>query len=53
MNKELKQFWIGLGTLLGWYRQCGVFSYAGDTDFITWSKYASKEFTNRLRFNRE
>ncbi len=42
MNKELKHFWIGFGTLLGWYRQCGVFSYAGDLDFITLSKFASK-----------
>ncbi len=30
MNKELKQFWLSDGTLLDWYRQCGVFSYYTD-----------------------
>ncbi len=53
MNEELKQFWISFGTLLGWYRQCGIFSYVNDIDFTTWSKYASEEFTNRVKTNKE
>ena len=36
------QFWIVCGTLLGWYRQCHVTPYTGDTDFATWGRYAQK-----------
>jgi hypothetical protein len=38
MNKKLKQIWILFGILLGWYRECRVFSYATDLGFITWSQ---------------
>jgi len=53
MDKAMKQFWISDGTLLGWYRNCGVFSHFDDIDFATWSKYASENFTQYLMSNKE
>jgi hypothetical protein len=53
MDKDLKQFWISDGTLLGWYRNCGGFAHFDDVDFTTWSKYASEKFTQYLMSNKE
>jgi hypothetical protein len=40
MNPLLIPFFIRSGTLLGWYRQCGVIPYTSDLDSAT---YASEE----------
>ncbi|CAG2176172.1 unnamed protein product, partial [Oppiella nova] len=39
--------YISSGTLLGWYRQCGVIPYTSDLDTATWAMYASNEATDR------
>ena len=36
-------FFIACGTLLGWYRQCGVISYTTDLDTGSWSTYATRD----------
>ncbi|XP_078674570.1 ribitol-5-phosphate transferase FKTN-like isoform X2 [Branchiostoma floridae x Branchiostoma belcheri] len=32
------RFWIGGGTLLGWFRQCGIIPYTKDVDIGIWIK---------------
>ncbi|GFT30497.1 fukutin [Nephila pilipes] len=36
-NPLLMHFWIWSGTMLGWYRQCGVIPYTSDVDFGSWA----------------
>jgi fukutin len=48
MKKMLMPFWISSGTLLGWYRQCGIIPYTSDADFATWSIYASESVTQQF-----
>ncbi|GFW46479.1 fukutin [Trichonephila clavipes] len=36
-NPLLMHFWIWSGTMLGWYRQCGVIPYTSDVDFGAWA----------------
>jgi len=45
-KKLLIPFYISSGTLLGWYRQCGVIPYTSDVDTATWAMYASEQMTN-------
>ena len=45
------EVWIACGTLLGWYRQCTVTPYTGDTDFASWAKYVQNKSTSN--FNAE
>jgi hypothetical protein len=52
MKEFVMPFWIGSGTLLGWYRQCGVIPYISDTDFVTWALYASNEMTDKFAKNK-
>ncbi|CAF1348610.1 unnamed protein product [Adineta ricciae] len=33
LNQLQKHYWIAGGTLLGWYRHCGLIPYTGDADF--------------------
>lgn len=37
LHPELMTFWIMGGTLLGWYRQCGIIPYTTDVDFAAWA----------------
>jgi phosphorylcholine metabolism protein LicD len=38
-----KHYWLSGGTLLGWYRDCGLISYSDDVDFNAWaSEYDDK-----------
>ncbi len=32
-----KQYWLGSGTLLGWYRDCGIIPHTLDIDLYTWA----------------
>jgi hypothetical protein len=52
MKELVMPFWLGSGTLLGWYRQCGVIPYTGDSDFVTWALYASNEMTDKFAKNK-
>jgi len=45
-KKLLIPFYISSGTLLGWYRQCGVIPYTSDVDTATWAIYASEQTTD-------
>lgn len=42
-------FWIGSGTLLGWYRQCGVIPYVSDVDFAVWIRDFDTEFDQYIK----
>lgn len=52
LTKQLMMvFWLANGTLLGWYRQCGIISYTTDLDFATWASNAKQSVTSRLMHN--
>ncbi|GFQ75697.1 fukutin [Trichonephila clavata] len=36
-HPHLMDFWLTSGTLLGWFRECGVISYTTDVDFGMWA----------------
>ncbi|GIX99852.1 fukutin [Caerostris darwini] len=38
LHPYLIDFWLTSGTLLGWYRECGMISYTTDVDFGMWAK---------------
>ncbi|KAG8192762.1 hypothetical protein JTE90_009782 [Oedothorax gibbosus] len=38
LNPLLIHFWIWSGTMLGWYRECGVIPYTSDVDFAAWAE---------------
>ena len=40
-----KRYWLTSGTLLGWYRHCGIIPYTTDMDF----SMAIKEYDDRLK----
>lgn len=50
LTKALRiNFWISSGTLLGWYRQCGLIPYTTDFDFATHAHYALEPgFTDKI-----
>lgn len=50
MKRESMEFWLSGGTLLGWYRQCGVLPHSKDADFETWSQYASYDLEAKFHF---
>jgi hypothetical protein len=52
MNPLLIPFFISSGTLLGWYRQCGVIPYTSDLDSGTWAQYASEQLTQLFIHNK-
>ena len=52
LKKLLIPFYISSGTLLGWYRQCGVIPYTSDVDTATWALYASRHLTQQFIHNK-
>lgn len=46
------EFFIACGTLLGWYRQCGVISYTTDLDTGSWSRFTSEELIEQFANNK-
>jgi hypothetical protein len=52
MNPLLIPFFISSGTLLGWYRQCGVIPYTSDLDTATWALYAFEKLTQLFIHNK-
>ena len=50
-SKLFIPFFISSGTLLGWYRQCGVIPYTSDLDTGTWATYASPQLIDKFIHN--
>ncbi|CAG2176858.1 unnamed protein product, partial [Oppiella nova] len=50
-SKLFIPFFISSGTLLGWYRQCGVIPYTTDVDTGTWATYASPQLIDKFIHN--
>ncbi len=50
LESYLKHYWLAGGTLLGWYRNCGIIPYTNDVDIAIWSdeynQIIEKHFTN-------
>jgi len=50
-----KHYWLAGGTLLGWYRNCGIIPYTTDVDIAVWSheynEVIEKHFTNNSKAN--
>jgi hypothetical protein len=40
-----KHYWFAGGTLIGWYRDCGIIPHTTDVDFAIWSR----EYTTDIR----
>lgn len=44
LESMYKRYWLSSGTLLGWYRQCGIIAHTTDIDF----SMSIKEYEDRL-----
>ncbi|KAI0983655.1 hypothetical protein GJ496_001377 [Pomphorhynchus laevis] len=52
-NALIKRFFISDGTLLGWYRQCGIILQSKDVDFsMLWTEY-DKQIHNTFLGNKD
>jgi phosphorylcholine metabolism protein LicD len=40
-----KHYWLAGGTLLGWYRDCGIIPHTQDVDMAVWAN----EYDNRIK----
>ncbi len=40
-----KHYWLAGGTLLGWYRDCGIIPHTQDVDMAVWAH----EYDNRIK----
>ena len=38
LESYLKHYWLAGGTLLGWYRNCGIIPFTNDVDIAIWAE---------------
>jgi phosphorylcholine metabolism protein LicD len=46
-----KHYWLAGGTLLGWYRNCGIIPYTHDVDFAIWFDEYDQSVKNHFEKN--
>ena len=45
LEENYKHYWLAGGTLLGWYRDCGIIPFTQDVDMAVWSH----EFETKIK----